>query len=142
MNTERIILANYENIHVANHFANLLTSEGISCSVEGIKPQPASGDRTQASVIYILKVCNKDEGIARVLLQSADPWFLPPIQTPISQQYRLIGAVMTFVGLLCTFISLGTPQAKWISFPLGLAVIGILLFIHGMMRDAEDFHKK
>lgn len=142
MNTERIILANYENIHIANHYANLLTSEGISCSVEGINTYPEKGDRSQTPIIYILKVSAKQEGIARTLLQSDDPWFLPQIQAPISQQYRLIGAILVFVGLLCSFISLGTPQVKWIGFPLGIAGIGILLFIHGILRGAEDFENK
>lgn len=139
MNSERTILANYENIQVANHYANLLVSEGISCSVEALTTHYKNRQLFSYPVVYILKVAEADEALARVILQSDDPWFLPQIQAPIGHQYRLIGAVIAFVGFLCTFISLGTPQVKWIWFPLGIAGIGIFTFVRGILKEAEDF---
>jgi len=142
MHSERIILANYENIQVANHYANLLNSEGISCAVESFIPEENEKDSFPPQTIYLLKVDERDQSIARILLQSDDPWFQPQIQAPIGHQYRLIGAILIFVGFLCSFISFDTPQIKWVWFPLVIAGFGILIFIKGIRHNAEEYDEK
>ena len=68
MNSERIILANYENIQEANHYANLLTSEGISCEIGAFaETQTPKYERSSS---FQLLVEAKDEFMARVLINS------------------------------------------------------------------------
>ena len=138
MNSERIILANFENIHEANHFANLLLAEGINCEV--IKEEGLPGLLRHASPFqsFQLQISPEDEFMARVILQTQDPWFMPQVQTPIGQQYRLIGAIITFVGFLCAFLSLGGPNIQWVWIPLCLAIGGLILFITGIKKTAAE----
>ncbi|MEL6251285.1 MAG: hypothetical protein AAFR87_04670 [Bacteroidota bacterium] len=138
MKSERIILANFENIHEANHFANLLLSEGINCEV--IKEEGLPGFLKHAPILQIfqLKIAQEDEFMARVILQTQDPWLMPQVQTPIGQQYRLIGAIITFVGFLCTFLSLGGPNMQWVWIPLCLAIGGLFLFVIGIKKSAAE----
>ncbi|MDW3648568.1 MAG: hypothetical protein R8P61_15990 [Bacteroidia bacterium] len=138
MNSERIILANFENIHEANHFANLLLTEGINCEV--IKEESLPGFLKHASLLqaFQIRISPEDEFMARVILQTQDPWFMPQVQTPIGQQYRLIGAIITFVGFLCAFLSLGGPNIQWVWIPLCLAIGGLFLFITGIKKTAAE----
>ncbi|MEM6800654.1 MAG: hypothetical protein AAF696_04575 [Bacteroidota bacterium] len=139
MNSERIILANFENIQEANHYAKLLNSEGISCEIDSFAKKQSPNFGTSSS--FQLCVEAKDELMARILISSDDPWFLPQVQTPIAQQYLLAGAILTFVGVLCSFLTIkgSIGNKSWIWIPLLLAILGLGIFATGIKKSSKNF---